>query len=104
MKDPSTRDKSKIAQKPEQISLPLFSSLRPFYRGYCSCQPLPHLAGICFYRLIVAVPEGILLVKNSRSKRIVAESGEGLWRKRTYFLVKHGVLSSRNFSLCRVFP
>src|SRR5882724_4159962 len=42
MKDPSTRDKSEIAQKPVEISLPLFSSLRPFYRAYYSRQPLPH--------------------------------------------------------------
>jgi hypothetical protein len=81
VKDPSTRNKSEIAQKPEEISLPLLSCLRPFYRGHYSRQTLPHVAGICFHRLILAVPKGILLAKDSRSKRIVIESGEGLGRK-----------------------
>jgi hypothetical protein len=81
MKDPSTRDKSEIAQKPEEISLPLFFFLRPFYRGYYSRQPPPHLARICFQRLVLAVPKSILLVKDTRAERIVIESGKGLWRK-----------------------
>ena len=81
MKDPSTRDKSEIAQKPEEIPLALFSSLRPFRCGHYSCQTLPHLLGLRFLSVLVAVSKGILLVKDSRAKRIVIESGEGLWRK-----------------------
>ena len=60
-------------------------------------------SGQCLHRLIVAVPEGILLVKDPRPKRIVIESGKGLRRKHTYFLVKHGFPSSRNSQLCSRF-
>jgi hypothetical protein len=81
VKDPSTRDKSKIAQKPQEISVPLFSCLRPLYRGHYSRQTPPHLLWKVLDRLILAVPKGILLVKDSRSKQVVIESVEGLWRK-----------------------
>src|SRR5438552_1514275 len=47
VKDPSTRDKSEIAQKPDEIPLALFSSLRPFRCGYYSRHTLPHVVGIC---------------------------------------------------------
>ena len=91
MKDPSTRDKSEIAQKPEKISLPLLLS-PAFLLKLVARQPLPHLLWEFLHRLIVTVSEGILLVKDSSLEANRDRKQRGFQEEVKSLLVRHEFL------------